>query len=48
MQKHMQFDDANARHEIGRAEISRCNTELSCLQKDCESSSQRSNFLLET
>lgn len=48
MQKHSHCDDANARHDIGRAEISRCATELSCLQKDCDSASQRNNFLLET
>ena len=48
MQKHIQFDDANARFDIGRAEVGRCGTELSCLQKDCESANQRNNFLLET
>jgi hypothetical protein len=48
MQKHMHCEDATARCDIGRAEISRCNTELSCLQKDCESANLRNNFLLET
>lgn len=48
MQKSNLLEDANARSDISRAEIARCNTELSCLQKDCESANQRNSFLLET
>lgn len=48
MQKTIQLEDANARHDIARAEIARCHTEVSCLQKDCEGANQRNNFLLET
>lgn len=48
MQKTIQLEDASARFDIARAEIARCQTEVSCLDKDCEGANQRNSFLLET
>lgn len=47
-QKGNHYEDLTQRVDIAKAEVQRCNTEISCLQKDCESANHRNAFCLET